>query len=219
MRTARSLPHGGGVLSRGVSVQGCLCLVGFCKEGSLSREGLCLGGLFSGGSLSGRGLCRGGVLCLGRETLSRGSLSEGGLLGRPLPPWTEWQKRVKPLPCPKLRLRAVIKSNHMQMLFKSTDIVNARKKLGKVSLFRHIPVAGSRTAKSCVASGFVGLTLFPSRKCRGWVTAASPVEMCRLSARNPVRYMCFDSIFHFHWIKFKTGTTLQRPSTLQNRKM
>ena len=59
-----------GHMTRGVSVQGCLCL-------RVSVQGgLCLGGLCSEGSLSGGSLSRGS---LSRESLSGGSLSGGGV--------------------------------------------------------------------------------------------------------------------------------------------
>ena len=32
------------------------------------------------------------------------------------PPWTEWQTGVKILPCPKLRLRAVINDKHLRKI-------------------------------------------------------------------------------------------------------
>ena len=53
------------------------------------------------------------IFCSGGGVWSQGGcLVPGGYpsmhWGRPPPPWTEWQTGVKILPCPKLRLRAVI---------------------------------------------------------------------------------------------------------------
>ena len=85
MRTARSLPYGGGSLcpggwslSRGV----------LCPGGSLSRRVFVQAGLCSGGSLFGGGVSAQGALCTG----GRGSSWQ-----RPLPPWTESQTCVKTL--------------------------------------------------------------------------------------------------------------------------
>ena len=70
------------------------------------------GGTWSGGcTWSGRHLVWEGVPGLGG-----GVPGPGGVPGQVLPRWTEWQTGVKLLPCPKLRLRAVIKLAVMLML-------------------------------------------------------------------------------------------------------
>ena len=99
MRTARSLPFGGGVsLSRGVSVRRSLSREGSLSRGSLSRRAsvqrgslsgghLCPGGLCAGGLCAGRSLSRWGGLCLGAP-LSRGVSVQGGLC----PGGSPWQR-------------------------------------------------------------------------------------------------------------------------------
>ena len=101
MRTDRSLPYGGylsrGCLCPGVSLSsvGSLYPGGvFVQEGEFLSRGLCPGVSVQGVSVQG-GLCPGT------------SVSGGSLSGRPPPP-VDRQTPMKILPCPKLRLGAVI---------------------------------------------------------------------------------------------------------------
>ena len=97
MHTAHSLPSGG------ISVRGSLC-----PGVSLSRGLSVQGSLCPGVSLS-RGLCPGGSLC------------GGSLSGRPLLP-VDRQMSVKILPCPQLRLRAVIIKGHFHFDLLDLDV-------------------------------------------------------------------------------------------------
>ena len=87
--------------------RGCICLVGVPAGGDVSAWG----GVPAGGVPTWGCTCLGvvpapaqGGTCWGGLPL--GGVPAGGYL--PPPPWTEWQTGAKILPCPKLRLRAVI---------------------------------------------------------------------------------------------------------------
>ena len=94
MRTARSLPYGGGCLCLGGSWWGEVSVWGWVSVGgggvSVQGEGgLCLvGSVWGWVSVQGVGLCPGGV-----------GVSVRGSWQRPPPPWTEWHTGVKTLPC------------------------------------------------------------------------------------------------------------------------
>ena len=77
----------------GLHLEGVCRTLGGSASGGLHPEGSALGGLHPGGSAQPQGVCIGGV----------------GLDRPPSPREQKWHTGVKTLPCPKLRLRAVIK--------------------------------------------------------------------------------------------------------------
>ena len=101
----------GGVCPGGVSARGGVCPGrGVCPR-MVSARGVCPGGCLPKGMCLPRGgVCQGvsaqGALsmeCLPRRVSAQGSVYQGGVCpgdvcGRH-PPWTEWQTRVKTLPC------------------------------------------------------------------------------------------------------------------------
>ena len=102
------LPLGGGagVSAQGVPAWGCICLGvylprgctclgGTCQEVYLPRGCTCWGCTYLWGVPAWGLYLPGGCTCL-------------GVPAQVLPLWTEWQTGAKILPCPKLRLRAVI---------------------------------------------------------------------------------------------------------------
>ena len=107
----------GGVCSQGVYLVlgGCLlpggvCLVPGVSSGGVSAPGGMYlvpgGGACSGGCTWSGGVCSRGCLLPEGCLLQGGVCSWGGVRYSPL--WTEWQTGAKILPCPKLRLRAVM---------------------------------------------------------------------------------------------------------------
>ena len=108
MHTARFSGHlwGAGCLPRecvflGVCLPGGVCL----------PRGVCL----PKGCLPG-GVCQGGCLPRGGGCLPRGCVCLGGLPDHPPCGQKEWHTPVKILPCPKLRLRAVINLTHKRTI-------------------------------------------------------------------------------------------------------
>ena len=69
---------------------------------------LTIGGVYLLGGVPAWGVYLPGGTCPGR-----GCTCHGGVPAQVLPLWTEWQTGAKILPCPKLRLRAVIKQNQI----------------------------------------------------------------------------------------------------------
>ena len=99
MRTTRYLLYRES-LSEGLC-SGGLCPGGFCLRG-VSVQGVSLRGVFVTDIAESN---MGPETETPRRNMGSGSLRRSGIMQRPL--WTEWHTRVKTLPCPKLRLRAV----------------------------------------------------------------------------------------------------------------
>ena len=93
----------GGSASRGV------CIWGVCTRGVCIQGGLHLGSLHAGICIQREGSAFRGECLGGLPNLPPGLHPGCGGVGQtPFSLWTEWHTGVKTLPCPKLRLRAVV---------------------------------------------------------------------------------------------------------------